>query len=308
MALNSDATEPTAPVMLSIFDGQGLPFSGPVVLRVHNGRDIPPISHNATGPHVDISVPFHDGIGDFYAINITSNGYQPGACFFKANSKVLAQPKVLLIKNNSNPNFVPWDMLKLELPQVTTFLQIGTDEKSARANYEEFIVQKPAALACLLNLIQAMQEIDLDGHSPLSYFKAICWDNTMAQDRFFGFADPAIIPIVRAAAAKGEFAEEKDCSTFHRGATCSWKQIAFPVANVQLTFHENDTRLIDGLKCVRIEPDIDLYKDLVEHGFAEVFPNLLTHGLTNPCSVFCLRWATAEDYGGALFNPGYQLA
>ena len=138
-----------------------------------------------------------------------------------------------------------------------------------------------------------MSEIELGGRTPLGYFKQICWDNTLAQDRFFGYVDTAIISAVRQAAAKGVFAEEKDCAQFHPGSTCSWKQIAFPVTNVQLTFHEHVTKIIDDLDCVKIEPDIDLYRDLLEHGFGEVFPNLLTHGLTNPCDVFAMRWTTA---------------
>jgi hypothetical protein len=142
----------------------------------------------------------------------------------------------------------------------------------------------------------------------LSYFKQMCWDGTLAQDRFFGYVDPKIIPAVRKAAAQGAFAEEKDCAQFHPGSTCSWKQIAFPVSNVQLTFHENDTKVIDGVNCVKIEPDIDLYRDLLEHGFAEVFPNFINHALTNPYDVFAMRWTTSADDNGPAFDPGYELA
>jgi hypothetical protein len=194
------------------------------------------------------------------------------------------------------------------MPDVAAFLAIGGDDKSAQNHYETLSKKTPNVLACLLNLAQAMSEISLDGGSPLSYFKAICWDSTMAQDRFFGYVDPAVIPAVRAAAAKGDFSEEKDCARFHPGSTCSWKQIAFDVANVQLTFHELDTEVINGMTCVKIEPDIDLYKELLEHGFEEVFPNLLTGNKTNPIAVFAMRWTTAEDGGGPSFNPGYDLA
>ena len=41
-------------------------------------------------------------------------------------------------------------------------------------------------------------------------------------------AQNTVPPAVRAAAATGAFAEEKNCAQFHQGSTCSWKQIAFP--------------------------------------------------------------------------------
>ena len=129
----------------------------------------------------------------------------------------------------------------------------------------------------------------------------------MAQDRFYGYVDPAIIPIIRAAAAKGEFAEESDCARFHPGATCSWKQNSFEISNVQLTFHESNRMTFGGIDCVRIEPDIDLYKDLLEHGLMEVFPNLITGEKTNPIDVFSLRWTLAQNGVGPRFDPGYEL-
>jgi hypothetical protein len=310
MVTNPNTTDnaSTAPAMLSIVDGDGRDFNGPVLLRVHNGQDVPPRAINGNGPNVHITVPFHDGIGDDYAVNVSSSGYRDSGCFFHANPKVLAQPQVLLLRSNPTPQFAPWAEFKAAHPQAASFLAVGDSEQAAEAHYDALGKRAPTSLACLLNLTQAMAEIDLDGRTPLSCFKQICWDSTMAQDRFFGYVDPAIIPAVRAAAAKGAFAEEKDCAKFHPGSTCSWKQIAFPVANVQLTFHEHDEQLIDGVNCVKIEPDIDLYKDLLLHGFGEVFPNLLTHELTSPYDVFTMRWTTAQDDGGPAFDPGYELA
>jgi hypothetical protein len=69
-----------------------------------------------------------------------------------------------------------------------------------------------------------------------------------------------------------------------------------------------DKKVIDGVECVMIEPDIDLHKELIAHGFCEVFPNLLSGGKTDPCAVYSMRWALANDEGGPVFNPGYALA
>ena len=263
---------------------------------------------DAKGPSVLVKVPFHNGSGDFYAISVSADGYRDSGCFFTANPKVLAEPKLLLLRSRPQPRFASWAAFKSAHPAEATFLSVGQSDADAQAHYEGLSKDKPDSLACLLNLTQAMSEIDLNGRAPLSYFKQICWDDTLAQDRFFGYVDPSIIAAVRAAAAKGEFAEEKDCARFHPGSTCSWKQIAFPVTNVQLTFHEHDEQVINGLTCVRIEPDIDLYRELLAHGFGEVFPNLLTGGLTNPMDVFSMRWTTAQDDGGPPFDPGYDIA
>ena len=298
----------TAEAMLNIFDGDGQQFSGALLVRVHNVQGQTSPAEDKKGPAVLIKVPFHDGPGDFYAVSVSAPGYKDTGCFFKANPKVLAVPKVLMLRNNPTAQFPHWAAFKATHPDTATFLGIGADEASAQAHYDSLAKSSPDSLASLLNLIQAMREIDLGGKTPLDFFKEIRWDYNLAQDRFFAYADPAIIPLIRSAAEEGAFAEEKDCAQFHKGSTHSWKQVAFPVANVQLTFHENDTKMIGDRLCVMIEPDIDLYKDLVEHGFGEVFPNLLTGSLTNPFAVYSMRWATANDDSGPAFDPGYTLA
>ena len=85
-------------------------------------------------------------------------------------------------------------------------------------------------------------------------------------------------------------------------ATRSWKQTRFDVSNVQLTFHETNTRTIkkpDGtsVDCVIVEPDIDYYKDILSHGLLEVLPNLLTDGKTDPRQDYLLRWMATKLEG-----------
>jgi hypothetical protein len=76
---------------------------------------------------------------------------------------------------------------------------------------------------------------------------------------------------------------------------------------VQLTFHENDTKVIDGLSCIVVEPDIDYFKDLAAHALLEVIPNSLGGGLTNPEEVYVLRWIAGRRAGVAEFNPPYTI-
>lgn len=65
--------------------------------------------------------------------------------------------------------------------------------------------------------------------------------------------------------------------------------VQFGEANVQLTFHENEKKVIGGVNCVMLEPDMDYYRDLAAHVILEVIPNGLTHSLTDPAEVYVLR-------------------
>jgi hypothetical protein len=65
--------------------------------------------------------------------------------------------------------------------------------------------------------------------------------------------------------------------------------VQFGEANVQLTFHENEKKVIGGVNCVMLEPDMDYYRDLPAHVILEVIPNGLTHSLTDPAEVYVLR-------------------
>lgn len=112
---------------------------------------------------------------------------------------------------------------------------------------------------------------------------------------------------VKIAAQQGTFAPEVGAGFFHPGATSSYKQVEFGEANVQLTFHEDDTATIDGRKCVCVEPDIDYYKDLAAHALLEVLSNRLTGGLTDPRTVYVLRWIAGRHAGVPPFNPIYTI-
>ena len=107
---------------------------------------------------------------------------------------------------------------------------------------------------------------------------------------------------------EGEFAQEPNPGLFHPDATSSFKQIQFGEANVQLTFHEKDTKTIAGVACIKVEPDIDYFKDLGAHTLLEVIPNSITHGLTDPKRVYVLRWIAGKHAGVPEFIPPYTIA
>ena len=279
-----------------------------MLVRVMNDHDVS-FSKWAITPALNVTVPFHNGPGDDYRVVVHVKGYKDAGAFFTADPKVHKILTMLMIPDHPQLTFPTWAELQEKFPTTAKLVAGGVGEAEAQARYVALGKNKPLALASLMNLSAAMSELELgSGKTPMDFIKEVIWDDTLAQDRFFGYADPTILPLVRAAAADGEFAQEKDCATFHKGSTCSYKQAQFDYSNVQLTFHEEDKKTIDGIECVKIEPDMDLYKDLLSHGVGEVIPNLTTGGLTNPMAVFALRWIDAVQRDESLFDPGYLLS
>jgi hypothetical protein len=214
---------------------------------------------------------------------------------------------IMLISNSSSFNFANglWSAAKVAYP----FLAAGAADATGEQRYNNLMEQAPKSLACILNLCEAMSQINLAQGTPLEYLKQLRWDGSHApaQDRFFGWCDVALIDEVKQAAAAGKFAIEIDPGLLHPGATSSWKQIQFGEADVQLTFHQNDHINIDGVDCVMVEPDIDYYSDPAAHVLLEVLSNALTHTLTDPAEVYVLRWIAGRTAGIPEFDPIYTI-
>ncbi len=297
------------PVTVVLYAEADIPLSTDVemLVRVSNHRDVEN-SRWFLGTTASLDIQFHDGPGDDYIVTVSVKDFRTVGGFVSADPKVHKFLRLLLVPDHAKLVFPGWDVFTAKFPRTAGLLALDGGTAAAKERYQDFQATRPEALACLLNLGAAMDRISLGaGKTPLDFIKSVCWDNTFAQDRFFGYADPTIIPLIRAAAADGEFAEETNCAEFHSGSTCSYKQTEFDYSNVQLTFHEGDRRTIEGIECVKIEPDMDLYKELVPHGLLEVVPNLSTHGLTNPLDVLILRWVDASESDEPAFDPGYDL-
>jgi hypothetical protein len=307
------AKETIARATIVLYDGAEQPVSEEVdvLLEVRNNFGVNQTNW-VKGPVIQLNLQFFDGPGDNYTVTVWVKGNRGTGDFVKADPKVHQVLKFMLIPVPTKITFRPWVELKAKYPKAAEYLGLGlVDDAAAQQRYTDLQNNKPASLACFMNLITAMNGIGIgSGKTPLDYLKEIKWDDTFAQDRFFGYIDPAMIPAVEATARDGGFAEEKDPGVLHPGATLSYKQTEYDYSNVQLTFHQNapDLKMIDGLQCVLFEPDMDLYKDLLDHGVLEVLPNLLTHGLTDPVDILSLRWLDTTDAYEAPFDPGYTLA
>jgi hypothetical protein len=254
---------------------------------------------------------FFDNFGDNYTVVAWAEGYeQAGFTPVKAIPGVPIVTDLMLLSKDGGFNFhqAVWEALELERPEMHDLLAAGaTSPSAARNRYTDLMEKQAPVLACCFNLMTAMSQIHLPSGTPDDYLKQLIWDGSMKQDRFFAWADPEIVNQVRRAAAQKAFAPEPGTAAFHPGATSSFKQVQFGEANVQLTFHENDRNMVGGVNCIKVEPDIDYFKDPGAHALLEVLPNAIGGGLTNPRQVYILRWIAGRHAGLPEFDPPYTI-
>src|SRR5262249_45058951 len=158
--------------------------------------------------------------------------------------KIVRPVFLMLIPNKPEFNFASWKDLQQHSPRVVELLsQSAAEMAAAQQRFEDLVENQPPSVACLFNILTAMRDIHLPQSTLLDYFRSLVWNNPdfpMKQDRFYAFVDPALLAQVKLAASQGAFAEEPNPGILHPGATCSYKQLQFGEANVQLTFHEKE--------------------------------------------------------------------
>jgi hypothetical protein len=305
------ASDPTTClVTVNVFDGtrQLIKQGTSILVTITDGAQNTLYRKYISGPTVVFSLPIHNNFTDNYSIIAWADGYeQAGFQPVKVGPNAPLTLDLMLLAKDSDFHFAhaQWTDIIAQRPKVKEIFAASSPDPAA--DYAQLMESHPDRLACLLNITTAMQQIALSTHSPLDYFKTFDLSALQA-DRIFGYADAALVGQVKAAAQQGEFATEPAIDlTLHGDATSSYKQIQFGEANVQLTFHENNTQTIDGLTCVYVEPDIDYYKDPGAHLFLEVIPNGLTGNVSNPRVVYVLRWIAGRRAGVPNFDPLYTI-
>jgi len=326
----------TARILVNLYDGLRQPVSAVHwIARISDGRPLADRDTQTvdldTSSHL-FDVTFFDNLFDNYTVVASPDGHvDTGWAPVRANPRAPAVLDLMTFPRNGQAHFAraTWEKLQAVRPIVAQSVLCGCENAAAaREKYLCVVERRPEALACFLNIMTALADVRLpSGKKPLDYYWNVCWptgdcndltwpvrlDTVFKQDRFFCYVAEEILPDVREAARYGSFAEEKDPSIWgHGDATESYKQTQFDIANIQLTFHGRDECILPGLdgtptKCVKIEPDIDYYKDLMAHAFLEVIPNTATHGLTDPKVAYVLRWMAGRRAGMPEFDPLYTV-
>jgi len=327
----------TANIILNVYDGRRklLDESVKWTATAIDGRGL---NERATlvfpafhGGSQVLKVPFFDNFGDHYTIVVSADGFESNAWGpVTVSDKGPVTIDMMLLPKGGAPHFAEasWDKLSTLRPNVARMIRASAGG-AAEAMYKAGFEGNAYSIACFLNLVTAMADIQLpSGKNPLDFYWNAGWPtgdpstpewskkfaDVMKIDRCFCYVDAAILPEIRAAAHMGAFSQEPNPQSFgHIGATESYKQTQFDVANVQLTFHGRDTALLPDqngniVQCVKIEPDIDYFRDPVAHGLLEFIPNALTKGKTDAKTVYALRWMAAKREAHVPeFNPLYTI-
>jgi hypothetical protein len=302
----------TAKLRVNVFNGARLPFGGSkVLITVLDGfqKQISRRFHNASS--VTFTVPFQDNLADnFTVVAFADKHRQAGFMPVRVRSGATEQVDLMLIRNEAAFNFqdARWENLQQRRPELHRLLAAGVSPSQAATRYTDLMERRPEALACFFNIAEAMSQIWLPSGTPLDYLRQLMWgDGTIKADRFFAWAEPELLEEVRRAAEQRVFERVPGSGIFHPGATDSYKQIQFGEGNVQITFHENDRKTIQGVSCMKVECDIDYFRDPGAHALLEVLVNTLTNSMTDPKQVYVLRWMAGRRAGVPEFEPPYVL-
>lgn len=328
----------TANIVLHAYDGARQLFSNSVKWSATTRDGRSPSAgqqtlnfNNLRGGSQILPVPFFDNFGDAYTVIANPDGFEDSAWYpVYVSDKTPVTLDLLFLPKKGVPHFAnaTWDKLNAARPGVAAIVQRGCENAGAASDkYGAVQESRPLGLACFLNIMTALADMRLpSGKSPLDYYWNAAWpagdpksadwikalDQVVQQDRFYCYVDQAILPDVRAAVGHGFSQEPNPQAWGHAGATESYKQTQFDVSNVQLTFHGRDIAAFNDrnnnpVTCVKIEPDMDYYKDVAAHALLEVIPHWITKGLTDPKTAYALRWMAAKREGFPEFDPLYTV-
>jgi hypothetical protein len=306
-------SEEKAKLVLNVFNGTRRPISSDVNILVTLRDGTPKQIHrdHHHGPSIPFSVPFYDNFGDNYTVIAFADHYQQAGFHpVRVHKDTEQQIDLMLLPSRTSFNFssASWDQLGANNAELRKLLEAGSvDSAAAEARYNQLMDVHPKCLACLLNISTAMAQVNLSDGTPFRYLKRLMWDGDfIRQDRFFAYADVALLAEVRRAANEGKFSREPLQNLLHPGATVSYKQDQFGEANLQLSFHEGDAVEIEGVNCMKVELDIDYYKDPLAHALLEVLPNHF-RGPTDPITAYVLRWMAGRQAQLPPFEPPYTI-
>jgi hypothetical protein len=300
-------------ILVSAFDGTRnlVPAGKELLFRLRDGTQKEVVTKSQKTPSLKATLPFANNFTDRYAVIVSGKGYQQ-AGFHPVHLQVGAETPVdlMLLPEDGAFRFrnALWSALRVTHPTWTTFLKGKLSEKAAEDRHNQWMEDTPENLAAFLNFAEALDDVQLRVDTAFDYLKQPLTAD-MAKDfrvdRFFAFADVNLVQQIEIAVQQGTF--EPANSTLHPGATRSFKEVRFGEANVQITLHENDRKRIGRVNCLKVEIDMDYFRDPLAHLLLEVLPNQFGGG-TDPRQIYVLRWIAGRHAGVPEFNPPYEIA
>jgi hypothetical protein len=304
-------------IELTLFDSMRQPIRPgfETLVRIINGNHKEVHSRFHQGQPPLFEVEFFNNFSDDYTVIVSAKKHHDAGFFpVKVAQGEAHHLDLMLLPKKSRYDFTraAWDKLKRANPALIAILASGLpSEVAARGLYDKLLDgpdRQQDILATIHNVTTALKAIRLPVGQPLNYFKQLIWDqHPPRRDRFFAYAEQKLVAQIRQARLQGNW--ESSPAFPHPGATSSFKQVQFGEANVQLSFHEKpqDLRVIDGVTCVKVEADLDYFKDKAAHLLLEVIPNAITGNQTDPKIAYLLRWMAGKHSNVTEFDPPYTI-
>jgi hypothetical protein len=301
----------TASLTITVFDGTRQPLGTEIMYRVLDANQNIVLQTSSDSPTLATLVPYHDDFGGLYAVFVLAEGYcSVGLYPVRVRPTAPQVVDLMLLAKNASFDFMQasWENIASRRPSLEHLLQVGAGTMAeAQTRYADLMENRPPVLACLLNIMTVLEQIKLAVGTPITYLRELIWDATMEEDRFSAWADEKLIEQITQATATGDFLAESQSMLFHPSATRVFKHVQFGEANIQIIFHENERKNIDGVDCVRIELDMDYLEDRAAHTLLDIATK--RHGtLSDPRQVYVLRWMAGRHAGVPQFDPLYTIS
>jgi hypothetical protein len=234
-------------------------------------------------------------------ISVSQKGYR--ASQIQGVLETAGQISITLVDKHATFDFLypSLEQMQAAQPQLSALI-VGFDSQADAENrYSVWKNTQQKQLAALLNLSTALEQ--LPSGSLLPYYKEVV---SIQQDRFFAYADADLLAAVQSLYDQGLFDRQGRIDLMlHHGGTLSFKEMDLPEANLQITFHQRDTKIVNGRKLVLVETDIDYFKTFWKHMIEEVCYHIGTRRKSSPTTVY--RFRSNEQKPGVVFNPPYRL-
>lgn len=297
-------------IEVSAYDGtrELIAVGKPLLFQIFDGDQKAVATKSQKAPVMRKTLAISNSLRDRYRVIVSGQNYRQAGFYpvvLKAD-KVLSLDLMLLPANDRfDFGDAEWNQLCKTHPKWTSFLARGT--QSSYEQYVAFMEKTPAQLAAFLNFAEALSDVRFPTGVAFDYLEQPLTpdlDQSCFDDRCFAFAEEGIVKQLEVCVEQGTF--EHAISTLHAGATRSFKEVRFGEANLQITLHENDRQEINSKCCLKVEIDMDYFRDNLSHMLLEVLPNQFA-GNTDPCRIYVLRWMAGRQAGISDFNPPYKI-
>jgi hypothetical protein len=171
----------TSSLTLRVFDGTGqvFPAGTQILVTITDGNQKQIVRQTFNAGQISLKgLPFYDNFGDNYSVIAYVEGHkQAGYAPIKLSPTAPANVDLMLIPNHPIFNFagLTWKIAKQKMPFLAPMA--GQSETDAQDRFSQLMESNGSkSLACMMNLVTAMQGIDLEGRSPASFIKQVRWD------------------------------------------------------------------------------------------------------------------------------------